>query len=144
MFEEYYILLRKDDVFKKVYVDRKKFTFGSEEAKSAKLEEKNLFELCNLQSYDIVFNNHLILDNSTKREKEKLIDEKEKLLLVNKILQKDILEWTEEEIILIANSRVHGEIVTSRMRAMATTFEKEYKKIKDMIEEKKKTSKFNK
>lgn len=72
--------------------------------------------------------------------------QKEYLLQITEIEKKDVLDLTEEEIVLLAKSRVHGErsfinSVGQMTREMGTTFEQEYKKITDLIEQKRSISK---
>lgn len=83
-------------------------------------------------------------------EKERLLKTKDKILAdklkLEEISKKDVLDLTEEEIVLLAHSRVHGDrSFTSesgvKVRKMGTTFEYEYKKITDLIEEKRNVSK---
>ena len=72
--------------------------------------------------------------------------QKEYLLQITEIEKKDVSDLTEEEIVLLAKSRVHGDrsFINStgqKVREMGTTFEKEYKKITDLIEQKRRLSK---
>lgn len=78
-----------------------------------------------------------------KEEKRQATSEKymdavlENLIKLQRISNKDILDLTEEEIVLLAQSRVHGDrtnkIGGQIVRESATTFEREYNKIKENI-----------
>ena len=149
MLEEAYVLLETNEAEKRIEVVRQSFAFGSEEAKKAKQNQKALFDLARTHDYKVYCNGTLVLDPAGKKAeyhklKEDLVelskkwDERDKRLA--EIKQKDLLELTEEEIVLLAQSRVHGDHFTYNGRpalGTPTTFEGEYEKIKMAIERRK-------
>lgn len=129
---------------------RESFALGSKEAFKAKQKEKEILSLARAKHYKVFCNGIVIFDPTIEQKKaeynrlktdivglEKWA-EKEKRLA--EIKAKDLLELTEEEIVLLAQSRVHGDNFTYMGRpalGTPTTFEGEYAKIKNAIEQKK-------
>lgn len=151
MLEEAYVLLETNEAEKRIEVVRQSFAFGSEEAKKAKQNQKALFDLARTHDYKVYCNGTLVLEPTIDRKKAKYHKLKEDLEELSKkwderdkrlaeIKQKDLLELTEEEIVLLAESRVHGIHFTINGRpalGTPTTFEGEYEKIKMAIERRK-------
>lgn len=151
MSEEAYVLLATKEAEKIIEVERQTFALGSDEAKKAKQNEKLLFDLARTHDYKVYCNGTLVLDPAVDRKKAKFNELKIDLVELSKkwderdkrleeIKQKDLLELTEEEIVLLAQSRVHGDHFTYKgLPALGTptTFEGEYEKIKMDIERRK-------
>ena len=141
MGEEIYVLLNVDDENKKIFVDKKIFALGSEAEKKARLAEKDIYTICISKNYDVYCNDSLVTKFS--QVKQQIYEEQEKEIKAAEYKRK-MDEIREKD--LLAKSRVHrdktyrnagGELV----RQMGTTFEKEYKKIIDLIEERRNTPK---
>lgn len=161
MCEEYYVLLEKNDEEKKIFVKKETFALGSEAAIKAKQQEKGFFDFARLQGYKIVCNELLIFDPEAEKKKQEYNKLKDELInakweeneqkhqerqekireIKQKIHEKGILELTEDEIVLLAQSRVHGDHFTingTPALGTPTTFEEQYEKIKKSIEYEKK------
>ena len=129
-------------------VEQRSFAYGSDEAKKAKENEIKLLNIANRQDYKIICNGETIIDyakqkadykaKKTKEQKEHL----DRVRRLSEILSKDLTALTDDEIVLLAQSRVHGNhyVTNDGQLALgkATTFEEEHKKILEAIEKKKK------
>ena len=147
MVETAYVVIGRNDDTKEIFVKQESFAYGSEEAGNAKKNEIKLLEAARQKGYNIVCDGKVIYDNiSLKKEKEERLAKAKKLLEIKK---KDLTELTEEEIVLLAQSRVHGDrysghnsipgkLTRDELISKATTFEEEYQKIMDAIAQKKK------
>lgn len=153
MCEEYYVLVEKNDEEKFIEVKKQTFAFGSEEARQASSNQNKIFADAHSSQYKIVFKGVVLYDPELEKQKEaekdayikRVTKEKEEVdKRLSEIKEKDLLELTEEEIVLLAQSRVHGQRTVRLFGQIcleaATTFESEYKKITDRIEQKKNSS----
>lgn len=148
MNETAFVLIEKNDVTKEIVVRQQSFVFGSEEAKSAKDKQIEIWNVAARLGYNIICDGKIIYDyneRAKERAKERAIElerakrELERAKKLKEVKQKDLTELTEEEIVLLAQSRVHGEHFRIGGRpaiGKATTFDEEYQKIKDAIEQK--------
>lgn len=148
MVETAYVLIKIDETAKEMVVEQRSFAYGSDEAKKAKENEIKLLNIANRQDYKIICNGETIIDyakqkadykaKKTKEQKEHL----DRVRRLSEILSKDLTALTDDEIVLLAQSRVHGNhyVTNDGQLALgkATTFEEEHKKILEAIEKKKK------
>lgn len=151
MVETAYVLIKIDETTKEMVVEQRSFAYGSDEAKKAKESEIKLLNIANRQNYKIICNGETIIDyakqnadykaKKTKEQKEHL----DRVRKLSKILSKDLTALTDDEIVLLAQSRVHGNhyVTNDGQLALgkATTFEEEHKKLLEAIEKKKKEKK---
>mgnify|MGYP004537225885 FL=1 len=151
MVETAYVLIKTDETAKEMVVESRSFAYGSDEAKIVKEKQIELQNIANRQGYKIICNGETIIDYAKQKadyEAKKQKEQKEHLDRVKKlsnIMSKDLTELNEEEIVLLALSRVHGTHYVTKDGQLAlgkeTTFEEEKEKLLDAIEKKKKEKK---
>lgn len=149
MCEECYVLINENEEEKIIELDKKIFALGSDEAKQARNDFEKIIMTARKKQYKIKYKDMIIYDpevEKQKEEKRQATSEKymdaviENVIKLQRISNKDILDLTEEEIVLLAQSRVHGDRTIEKggqiVRESATTFEREYNKIKANIDQK--------
>lgn len=151
MVETAYVLIKIDENSKEMIVEQRSFAYGSDDAKKAKEKQIELLNIANRQNYKIICNGETIIDYARQKADYKTEKEKEqkkhldRVRKLTEIMSKDITTLTDEEIVLLAQARVHGNHYVTKdgqlVFGKATTFEEEHKKLLEAIEKKKKEKK---
>ena len=147
MVETAYVLIKIDETAKEMVVEQRSFAYGSDEAKKAKEKELEFMNVAHRGDYKIICGGLILRDYAKQNVKSQKLskEQQDRVRRLQKIMSKDLTTLTEEEIVLLAQSRVHGNhyITKDGQPALgkATTFEEEHKKILEAIEKKKKEKK---
>lgn len=149
MCEEHYVFLSQDDDLKIIKVEKKVFVAESEEAITARAEEEKIFNNARKGHYKVLCNEKVIYSDElvkqreaqekAKRQVRNLEYMKEQLEREQKlaeIKQKDLLELSEEEIVLLAKLNIKPDYRDKYCMIKGTNFEIEYRNLMQKIEQK--------
>lgn len=149
MCEEHYVFLSQDDDLKIIKVEKVVFALGSEEAITARTEEAKMFNNARIGHYKVMCNEEVIYSSELVKQKEAQEEAKRKIRHLEymkeqlereqklaEIKQKDLLELSEEEIVLLAESNIRPEYRDRYCLSKGTTFEIEYSNLMQKIERK--------
>ena len=129
MNEEYYVVTSTNELLKTIYVIKKQFSAGSEQAILARNNQERIFSNAQNNNYAISCNGEIIYCSDFSKTVDNLKQEKEKLILQKRLAEiksKKLYDLSEEEMILLADdNRVYKGI----------TFEEAYSDLKQQSED---------